>query len=75
MLTQFLLSSLSSCSVPYAYFIPYANGTIIRTIRVHIGDRIGSPGKNGTYWKLIEGRLVVIFMQSYFRDPSKYPRA
>ena len=36
---------------------------------------IGSPGKNGTYWKLIEGRLVVIFMQSYFRDPSKYPRA
>ena len=35
----------------------------------------GSPGKNGTYWKLIEGRLVVIFMQSYFRDPSKYPRA
>ena len=22
----------------------------------------GSPGKNGTYWKLIQGRLVVIFI-------------
>ena len=28
----------------------------------------GLPGKNGTYWKLIQGRLVVIFMQSSFRD-------